>query len=74
MVSKKEKALDINKALKRVGSRSYAEILPDKRIEYITYGRSSLGKEYKMKASLSDMYNQMHGEDIRALKKKYGRR
>jgi len=73
MVSKKEKVTDINKALKRANSRAYAHILPDKRIEYITYGRSSFG-EYKMKSSFNDMLKQMHGEDIRSLMKKYGRK
>ena len=74
MVSKKEKIMDINKALKRVGSTSYAHILPDNRIEYIKIGKSSLGRLYEMKVPLSKLIDEMHGEDIRFLKSKYGRK
>lgn len=73
-MTKKEKTSDINRALKRVGSKSHAHILPDGRLEYITYRKSSLGKEYKAKSSLNELFKQMHGEDIRFLKKKYGKR
>ena len=73
-MNKKQKVADINRALKRVGSKAYAEMLPDKRIQYVKMGRSSLGKPYKMRASFDEMLSEMHGEDIRALKKKYGRK
>jgi len=71
MVSKQEKVDDINKALKRVGSKAYAEF-KDNRINYVRYGKSSFG-EYPMKVSLNEiMFKEMHGEDIRAIRKKWG--
>lgn len=71
MVSKQEKINDINKALKRVGSKAFAE-LKDDRINYVRYGKSSFG-EYPMKVSLQElMGREMHGEDIRAIRKKWG--
>jgi len=66
--------MDINKALKKVGSTSYAHILPDNRIEYIKIGNSTLGRSYKMKVPLSKLTDEMYGEDIRFLKLKYGRK
>lgn len=71
MASKTELAEDINRALKRVGSKAYAEVR-DNKINYVRMGKSSFG-EYPMKVSRSElMGKEMHGEDIRALRKKWG--
>ena len=72
MGTKKEKVDDINKALKRVKSTSYAELLDDGTIQYIKMATSARGK-YKVRATFSDMLSAMHGEDMRLINKKYGR-
>ena len=72
MTTKKEKVDDINKALKRVKSTSYAELLDDGTIQYIKMATSARGK-YKARATFYDILKEMQGEDMRFIKKKYGR-
>jgi len=74
MISKQEKIDDINKALKRVGSKSYAELSKDNRLLYVKFGRCATKPEgYQMHVKLNELLGEMYGEDIRYLKNKWGK-
>lgn len=77
MSTKEEKINDINKAIHKsrtaLNVKAKAEILSDGRIQYSYMMTSGLGKPYRAKVSFRQILNLLHGEDIRALAKKYSK-
>ena len=74
--TKVEKVSQINEAISRsetaVSKGAKAELLPNGKIQYSLLGKSSFG-DYKMKATLNDILNLLNGDDVRNLKKIFGR-
>ena len=77
MASKKEKVQEINQAIKRsswaVTKGAKAELFQDGGIEYSRKAITGMGRVYRIKISFSEMLMLLTTEDMRALKKKYGR-
>lgn len=75
--TKDEKAKDINNAIKRsavakeVGAK--AEILKDGSIQYSIKTKTRTGRAYRIKVPFNKILSYLEGEDMRRLKKKYGR-
>lgn len=75
--TKEEKAKDINNAIKRsaeakeVGAK--AEIFNDGTIQYSVKTKTRTGRAYRIKVPFSKLLSYLWGEDMRRLKKKYGR-
>jgi len=77
MATKAEKAKDINTAIKRSAEArdvdAKAELIDSKRIEYSMIGKTPTGRSYRMRISFNKVLSLLWGEDMRRLKKKYGR-
>ena len=77
MATKEEKVTDINNAIKRstsakkVGAK--AEILKDGTIQYSIETKTGSGRIYRIKVPFIKILSYLWGDDMRRLKKKYGR-
>ena len=77
MTTKEEKVKDINNAIKRsaeakeVGAK--AERLKDGTIQYSIKTKTRRGTAYRIKVPFIKILSYLWGEDMRRLKKKYGR-
>ena len=77
MVTKEEKVTDINNAIKRsieakkIGAK--AEILNDGTIQYSIETKTGSGRIYRIKVPFIKILSYLWGDDMRRLKKKYGR-
>ena len=77
MATKEEKVTDINNAIKRsieakkVGAK--AEILKDGPIQYSIETKTGSGRVYRIKVPFIKILSYLWGDDMRRLKKKYGR-
>ena len=75
--TKKEKVKEINTAIKRSETarnvKAKAEILADGSIQYSVETKTRSGTKYRMKVPFSGILTLLWGEDMRSLKKKYGR-
>lgn len=75
---KEEKVTLINKALKKSkvarGRKVEARILPSGNIEYSKELMTCLGRKYRAKIPFSEVLAYLWGDDVRELKKKYGRK
>ena len=77
MTTRKEKVKDINNAIKRsagakeVGAK--AEILKDGTMQYSIKTKTGSGRMYRVKVPFIKILSYLWGEDMRRLKKKYGR-
>lgn len=77
MATKEQKVQDINRAIQRSSTakakKAKAELLKGGRIQYSIETKTRTGRKYRAKVSFRDILALLHGEDIRALRKKYGR-
>ena len=77
MTTKEEKVKDISNAIKRsaeakeVGAK--AEIFKDGTISYSIKTKTRTGRVYRIKVPFNKILSYLWGEDMRRLKKKYGR-
>ena len=75
--TKKEKVKDINNAIKRSAEAkevsAKAEMFNDSTIQYSVKTKTRTGRVYRIKVPFSKILSYLWGEDLRRLKKKYGR-
>lgn len=77
MTKKEKKVNDINEALQK--SSIYNKVKPkaeiiEGRIVYSMLSTSSLGKPYRIKVDFMTILGQMHGDQMREIYAKYGRK